>query len=83
MSARLRAKVGRKHTAVSEYDTPRYTTCCQMLVLDRYGSSLLEIGELWHLHDRLRDDHGTLFLQQVTSETVSKQRECGLSCVDV
>ena len=43
----------------------------------RDGSSLLEASELWHLHDRIRDDLGTLFSQPVLGETVSiRHSEC-------
>ena len=45
----------------------------------RDGSSLLEAGKLWHLHDRLCDDLGTLFFQHVIGETVSIKCKYGLS----
>ena len=44
----------------------------------RDGSSLLEAGKLWHLHDRLCDDLGTLF-ETVIGETVSIKCKYGLS----
>ena len=45
----------------------------------RDGSNLLEAGKLWHLHDRLCDDLGTLYFQRVIGETVSIKCKYGLS----
>ena len=42
---------------------------------------LLEAGELWHLHDRLRDELGARFFQLVIGETVSKNVRVAISTV--